>query len=110
MKIKKIYLRKKASQLKCNKYLIIECSGALNNKTAPGITEQLFKGGSFARAHVAADKKNNLLKFLEKTKTRPVCLFYKNRWYLGNYIKQKNLLKQKDTVLSLLCKLRNKIK
>jgi len=110
MKIKKIYLKKRTNLFKYNKYLITVNLDILNNKNkvAHRINEPLFRGGSFIKV-VITEKNNNLIEILTHSKVPAVCLFYNNKWYLGNHIKQKNLLQQNKAILSLLSKLKNNI-
>lgn len=110
MKIKKIYKKKRTDFLKCNKYLIVNKLNIFNNKNkhTHKINEPLFKGGSFTKILIP-EKNTNLIKIITHNELNVVCLFYDNKWYFGNYVKQKNMIQQHRTILSLISKLKNKI-
>lgn len=107
MKIKKIYKEKKIAGSQRKKCLVTH-KVTDNKVTIHTINEPLLKGGSFIKMLVT-ENDDNLPGILTKHKAHIVCLLYNNKWYLGNYIRQQNLLKQNNTVLSLLYKLKVKV-
>lgn len=110
MNITKIYKKKRAALLKSNKFLIANkvADNRLINQTTYIIPKPLFSGGSFIKILILENDKN-LMEILTNNEINIVCMFYNNKWYIGNYIKQRNLIKQNITILSLICKLKNKM-
>nr|YP_448690.1 hypothetical protein DidiocMp15 [Dictyota dichotoma]AAS79075.1 hypothetical protein [Dictyota dichotoma] len=111
MRIKKIYRKKTTALLTGTKYAITNkiTASNLSNETTNIVSELLFKGGSFMKRLIPVNY-DNFLKILIGNKINIVCLFYQGKWYLGNYVKKKNLLKQHQTLLSLLYRLKTPIK